>query len=225
MSSILMAYGTGDGQTEKVAEYIETVLASDGHVVTTHDLSGGSTIPAIDETVDAVMVGASVRNRRHQPEVIAFVERNREALAERPSAFFQLSLASAMPFRWAREGAMDYVDALVEQTGWQPDHVALFAGAIMYTRYDFPTRLLFKLVAMVTTGDTDTSRDYEYTDWNEVERFAHEFAEFAEDRIEPPSAGRLGAAVRRTGQAAALAVLGLGVAGIAYWVFGSEEPS
>ncbi|MFB6354044.1 MAG: protoporphyrinogen oxidase, partial [Halobacteriales archaeon] len=36
-------------------------------------------------------------------------------------------------------------------------------------------------IAADATGDTDTSRDYEYTDWDAVERFAASFAELVAD--------------------------------------------
>lgn len=183
MPSFLVIYGTGWGQTAKVARFIDSVLSERGHAVTTVHVSQAPTVSV--EDFDAVLVGASVNNRRHQPEVVAFVEEHREALSERPSAFFQLSFASAVPARWAREGAMDYVDTLVERTGWHPDQIGLFAGAVNYTQYAPLTRTLFKLASMVTTGDTDTSRDYEYTDWEAVERFAIEFADLVETSPEP----------------------------------------
>ncbi|ELZ24801.1 protoporphyrinogen oxidase [Natrinema limicola JCM 13563] len=36
---------------------------------------------------------------------------------------------------------------------------------------------------VAATGDTDTSRDYEYTDWDEVETVAADFAAFVEGRL------------------------------------------
>ncbi len=38
----------------------------------------------------------------------------------------------------------------------------------------YATRFCF--AAVVAGHDTDTSRDYEYTDWEAVDRFAREFA-------------------------------------------------
>jgi menaquinone-dependent protoporphyrinogen oxidase len=35
---------------------------------------------------------------------------------------------------------------------------------------------MMRLIAGAAGGDTDTSRDYEYTDWEAVERFAMDFA-------------------------------------------------
>jgi menaquinone-dependent protoporphyrinogen oxidase len=221
MSSILVAYGTGEGQTAKVAERVGSVLSDRGHDVTTVDVADAAGVDVAD--FDAVLVGSPVNNRRHRPDVYAFVERNREALTSRPAGFFQLSLASVVPWRWAREGAGEFADEFVERTGWQPDRVGLFAGAVRYTQYDRRTRWLFRLVSAVTTGDTDTSRDYEYTDWDAVERFAAEFADLVEAEHErtPPPVERTRRVVaglaRRPAVVLGVVGLGLGLAGAIYW--------
>jgi menaquinone-dependent protoporphyrinogen oxidase len=219
MTSILVAYGSGEGQTAAVAERVGSALEARGYEVTTVDVAGASSDDV--EDFDAVLVGSPVNNRRHRPDVYAFVERHREALSTRPSGFFQLSLASIMPWRWAQEGAQEFVDDLVEETGWQPDRVGLFAGAVKYTQYDRRTRFLFRLVSGVTTGDTDTSRDYEYTDWDAVDRFAVEFAAFVDaerGRTAPPTGRSRGIAGLARRPAVALGVAGLGAVGAVYWM-------
>ena len=205
MPSVLVAYATGEGQSAKVARHVESVLAARGFDVTTRHVSN---VPDV-ESFDAVVLGGPVNNRRHRPELVEFVTAHREALEDRPTGFFQLSMASAMPFRSAREGAMDFVDRLIAETGWRPDQVALLAGAVKYSQYGRFERALFRLVAAVTTGDTDTSRDYEYTDWDEVERFATAFAEHARASIEGEAT--------TTRSRLALGLLGAGLLGAAYW--------
>ena len=49
---------------------------------------------------------------------------------------------------------------------------ARVAGALVYSRYGwFKARMLRRIVAK-NGGDTDMSRDYEYTDWAAIDRFA-----------------------------------------------------
>jgi menaquinone-dependent protoporphyrinogen oxidase len=70
-----------------------------------------------------------------------------------------------------------YVDQFKQQTGWDPAKVALFSGALRYTRYGFVKRRMMKKIAEEKPGSlaTDTSRDYIYTEWDEVERYTEEF--------------------------------------------------
>jgi menaquinone-dependent protoporphyrinogen oxidase len=192
MPSTLVAYGTGEGQTAAVAERVADALAERGHDVTVVDLAadGGSGDGPAVRAFDAVLVASPVRNRRHLPAVTAFVEANRAALAARPTGLVQLSVASALPWRRAREGPTGSVEDLVERTGWRPDRVALVAGALRDREYDPLTRLAFRLVAAVTTGDADASRDYEYTDRDDVDEFGAAFASYVEGYLD----GRSGAA-------------------------------
>ena len=69
-----------------------------------------------------------------------------------------------------------YLDDFVEQTGWTPARATTFAGALQYREYDFATRLLMRLLMRRMHHPTDASRDYDYTDWDAVDRWAHEFA-------------------------------------------------
>ena len=132
---------------------------------------------------DAVLVGASIHLGRPQKRIESFVRDHREALSTLPSGVFQVSLSAAVDDEPHRAEAMGYIDDLIEATGWHPDRVAVFGGALRYSEYGFITRSLMKAIARTATGDTDTSRDYEYTDWEEVRAFAAEFGAFVEAQL------------------------------------------
>jgi menaquinone-dependent protoporphyrinogen oxidase len=177
----LVVYGTGEGQTAKVAGRVVDHLDELGHEAEVYDVDDLPT--DLDVTAyDAVLVGASIHRGRQQKSVRRFVERHRDDLARRPSGFFQVSLSAAVDDETHHTEAMGYVDDLVESTGWHPDRVAVFGGALRYSEYGFITRSLMKAIAKNATGDTDTSRDYEYTDWEEVRAFAAEFAAFVDEQ-------------------------------------------
>jgi len=76
-----------------------------------------------------------------------------------------------------RAQTMRIVERLVAETGWHPQRVELVAGALPYTRYNFLVRFVMRRISRKEGGDTDTSRDYEYTDWAAVDRFAAEFVD------------------------------------------------
>jgi menaquinone-dependent protoporphyrinogen oxidase len=181
MARFLVLFGTGEGQTRTVAERIEATLTARGHEVETVDVDER---PAFDvETFDAVLVGSSIHVGKHHAGIDEFVGTNREALNARPTAFFQVSLSSAVDDPDRRAEAARYVDDLLEESDWRPDRIGLFGGALRYSKYGFLKRLLLKRIARDATGDIDTSQDYEYTDWTEVEAFAEDFAAFVEGRL------------------------------------------
>jgi menaquinone-dependent protoporphyrinogen IX oxidase len=198
MASFLILYGDLHGQTATVADDVRSVLLERGHEPTVRHVADTADVDV--EAFDAVVVGSPVTDRNHLPEVVSFVEANRNALTSRPTAFFQLSLASVVPVPWLRQGA----PAFVERTGWQPDRVGLFAGAVTDTTYGPLIRYLFELVAALTTGDTDTASDSEYTNWDDVEAFTVAFARFVEAETgtrptDPPGQQRTDAPPESTG--------------------------
>jgi menaquinone-dependent protoporphyrinogen oxidase len=182
MASILVCYGTGEGQTAKVADRIGEALTERGHDLTVVDAADRPSDLSVAD-FDAVLVGSSIHMGTQESTVRSFAEDNRDALAARPSGFFQVSLSSATDTEEGRAEAAGYVDSFVEETDWHPDRIGLFGGALRYSKYGFLKRIVMKRIAKEATGDTDTSRDHEYTDWDEVAAFANDFAAFVEGRL------------------------------------------
>jgi menaquinone-dependent protoporphyrinogen oxidase len=180
MVSFLVLYGTGEGQTAKVAARIADGLAERGHDAVTVDAGEGTDGIDLDD-VDAVVVGTSIHYGRSKRSVRRFVAANAERLAAMPTAFFQLSLADASDE--GAEQAAAYVAAFVDGTGWQPDRVGRFGGALRYSKYGFLTRLLMRQIATRRLPDADPSADTEFTDWDEVDAFTADVAAFVEGRL------------------------------------------
>jgi menaquinone-dependent protoporphyrinogen oxidase len=116
---------------------------------------------------DAVIVGSSIHVGKHNKHVLRWVKDHGAALRAVPSAFFQVSLASVSPDDGADE-ARSYVDHLIEETGWHPDFVGMFGGALLYTQYGFVKRAMMKKIAGDHGLETDTHRDVDYTDYEAV---------------------------------------------------------
>lgn len=171
---VLIVYASTHGHTAKIAERIADAMRAAGadvDVQTAHDAAG-----ARPHDYDAVVVGASVHGGHHQREVVAWAEHHRTSLSRLPSAFFSVCLAAAEDTAESREATRGYRDDFEERTGWTPARSATFAGALQYREYDFPTRLVMRLLMHRGQHPTDVSRDYEYTDWAAVDRFAHDLA-------------------------------------------------
>jgi menaquinone-dependent protoporphyrinogen oxidase len=188
MIRVLIPYGTSEGQTARIAEYLADVIRTQGYEAVLADIKRSGT-PKPDG-YDAVIVGASVHMGKHQNCVRDFVRKHRAALERLPSAFFSVSLAAHDDTEEARHEVEGSIEKFVQQTGWRPRKVGLFAGALLYTRYGLFTRWIMKKIARGKgSPDTDTSRDYVYTDWDSVKRFAEEFLEASLSKTYAASGG------------------------------------
>jgi menaquinone-dependent protoporphyrinogen oxidase len=58
-----------------------------------------------------------------------------------------------------------------------PPRVKPVAGALLSTKYNFLIRFVMRRIAKKAGAETDTSRDYEYTDWVALDHFVEEVAE------------------------------------------------
>ena len=170
MANIYIPFGTTEGQSAKIAEFISDVVHAHGHKAQTADIKqAGDDIP---DWFDSVIVGASVHLGKHEDYVRDFVQKNKTTLESLPSALFSVSMAAHSDIM----DAENYVGKFEEETGWRPTQVGLFSGAILYTHYGFIKRLVMKKIASDKGSlDTDTSRDYVYTEWDGVTRFTEDF--------------------------------------------------
>lgn len=168
VARILVLYATIEGHTARIAERVAAALRSHGHLV--------DVLPACAEadllSYEAVVVGASIHYGRHPADLRALLRENRAALAARPGAFFSVSLS-------AKER---YLERFLREVGWRPQATATFAGAVQYSKYGPLKRLVMLVFTMLAGRDTDMSRDYEYTDWDAVDRFSESFAPLADHR-------------------------------------------
>ena len=172
---LLLCYGSSEGQTRTIATRMADLLESRNHDVTLVDVAARPDDLDVG-AYDGVIVGASIHAGSHQPAVTAFVREHVATLNRVPSAFFSVSLTAAHEDPEARKPARDLLEAFLEETGWDADSTLVVAGALKYSQYGRLKRALMRWIAGRASGDTDTSRDYEYTDWSEVESFALEFA-------------------------------------------------
>ena len=168
---ILILYGTTEGHTARIAEYMAEVVRARGHVGDAVDLKRAQ--DGLLDGYDAVIVGGSIHMGKHEDSVRGFVVKNRGALERVPSAFFSVSLAA----HGDMANAEAYVENFEQETGWRPAQVGLFSGALLYRQYGFFKRLMMKKIVSSKPGglSTDTSRDHEYTDWEQVTGFAEDF--------------------------------------------------
>lgn len=168
---VLVIYGSSYGQTQKIAVRIATTLKARGMLVELVDAALHK--PAFPlEQYTAVVVGSSIMAGGHQKTIVRFVQENHSTLNAMPSAFFQVSASAGSVSEKGRLAAERVLERFLSSQAWTPVLSASIAGAINYTRYNFLLRWYMKRAAAMNGGSTDTSRDHELTNWEQVDRFA-----------------------------------------------------
>jgi menaquinone-dependent protoporphyrinogen oxidase len=172
---ILIVYGTSEGQTRKVATFLADRFSGQSHAV---QLVDAADVPkSLDPaTYDAIIVAARVHASTYPRSVRRFVKRHRAALEARPSAFVSVSMLAAMKTAKTEAAIAGYVDRFIKATGWQPAHIHQAAGGRPYTRHNALGRWILGRIDSKAWGKpVDTSRDYEWTDWEALRAFADAF--------------------------------------------------
>ena len=175
MPRILILYASTHGHTARIAARIAATLEDDGATVDLNQLDGKKSRPAPPD-YDAVILGASIHAGHHQRALVKWAKQHHTALGLIPSAFFSVCLTAAEDTEESSAATRRYLDDFVEHTGWMPGRSATFAGAVQYREYGVATRALMRLLMRRMHHPTDASQDYDYTDWDAVEHWAHEFA-------------------------------------------------
>lgn len=185
MKPFVVLYATREGQTRRIAEHVAELLAARGHAAKLRDVRdiGEQREPFEMGLYRGAILAASVHTGKHEPEMIAFVKRHRAELDAMPTAFLSVSLAAAgaadtehSPVARAKAArdCWSVVEKLVAETGWRPGRVEHVAGALAYSKYNFLVRFVMKRIAKSESMPTDTSRDYEMTDWKALDLFVDE---------------------------------------------------
>ena len=175
---ILVLYATVEGQTRKIAETIAARLEGRGHQVVLADARQvGYADPGWGQ---AAILCAPVHIGQYPTPFVHFVRNWKDVLNSTPSAFVSVSLASASDQAEERTEAEAFPKKLAAATGWEPVFVYNCAGALRYSQYDFFKQWMMKRISAAEHRPTDTSKDYEYTDWRALEAFIDGFAAEAE---------------------------------------------
>lgn len=179
MKPILLLYATREGQTKRIAEHIASTIRAQGRESQLADVA--EQVQEFDlQAYGAVILAASVHMGKHEPEMVRFVETHRHALEQLPTVFLSTSMTeAAAELESNPEAVRDRAHAEAERaideffaaTGFRANSHKAVAGALRYTQYNWLVRLVMKHISKTEGVSTDTSRDHEYTDWVDLDRF------------------------------------------------------
>ena len=166
MTKTLIIYSSTGGQTTKICnELIDKNSKNDAKLCSLND--------AIKEDLNIykkIIIGASIRYGKHNPSVLTFVKKNINILNKTKTAFFSVNVVARKKEK-NTPSTNPYVIKFMKQTDWKPTNVGVFAGKVDYPSYRFFDKYIIKFIMWLTKGPTDVSQSYEFTDWNEVEKF------------------------------------------------------
>ncbi len=172
MAKALFLYSSREGQTKKIFSHIQTDLSEyDCELLDLH------TIDKVDfSQYERVLIGASIRYGHLNKKLYQFIERNLSSLQQSKVAFFCVNLTARKEDQGkdTPEGSA-YIKTFLKKSPWQPQLIGVFAGALYYPRYNWLDRTMIKFIMSMTGGETDTSKEVEYTNWEKVTLFANKF--------------------------------------------------
>lgn len=172
--TVLIAYGTIEGQTGKIAKFAADVakeLGQEVQLVDTAKMDG----PLMLDGVTHVILAASVHERRHPRDFEAAVAAQRAELEERKTLMISVSMKVA--FAEGQEDAEDYLKEMLMRTGLTPSDTALVAGAVRPSSYDYFQSEIVRHVVLSGQDVDPADGVSEFTDWDALRNKVTEFLE------------------------------------------------
>ena len=174
MSESLIIYSSTDGHTKTICLEILNSLKSTDLVeiislekVETFDLN----------KYEKIIIGASIRYGRHNKKVLDFIIKNKNILDLKKTAFFSVNVVARKEEKSTPE-TNPYVLNFLKKTNWKPNKLSVFAGKVDYPNYNFINKIVIRFIMMITKGPTDINNSYEFTNWENVRKFAKELEKF-----------------------------------------------
>tara|TARA_B100001121_G_scaffold181423_1_gene158257 strand:- start:3019 stop:3537 length:519 start_codon:yes stop_codon:yes gene_type:complete len=168
MRSIII-YSTTDGHTKKICDFINSNSSKNNFEVLSINKISNLDI----EKYELIVLGASIRYGKHSPLVFKFVKNYKKILDEKKNAFFSVNVVARKPEKSSPE-TNPYIKKFLKKTNWVPKKIGVFAGKVDYPNYNFINKLVIRFIMYITKGPTDISRSYEFTNWNNIKKFAQE---------------------------------------------------
>ena len=160
----IFIYSTSNGQSLKICNAInknKESLIIDIDKIKTVELN----------KFDQIIIGASVKYGDHNKKIYDFIKNNKILLETKKTGFFSVN-ATERKSEKNKPETNPYVIKFLKKTNWTPDNIGVFAGKIDFPNYNFLEKYIIKVIMWITNGPTDTSKTFEFTDWEDVKKFS-----------------------------------------------------
>ncbi len=165
----LILYSSTDGHTKKICDFINANTTKNNFEI----LSINNVLDFDLEKYELIVLGASIRYGKHKVEVLKFVNRNLETLNRKKNAFFSVNVVARKPEKNSPD-TNPYIKKFLKKTKWIPKKLGVFAGKVDYPKYNFFNRLIIRFIMLITKGPTDITKSYEFTNWDDIKKFAQD---------------------------------------------------
>lgn len=176
----LIIYASVDGQTHKIAQAIAAEIKNQNQ---NRNQTQSAVVDLVALTAaeqqdlaqyDQIIIGASIRYGHFNKALEPYITRHAALLNAKKTAFYSVNLTARKADKNTPE-TNAYTRKLLQRIDWRPTQSAVFAGALRYPQYRFFDRFMIRLIMKITGGETDTTKEIEYTDWAKVAEFARRF--------------------------------------------------
>ena len=159
---IAVIFESLEGQTKKIAAFVEDRLQKAGHDVQLFDAADRNASLELDQ-VEKVVLAAPVHERRHPKEFEVLLAAESEALNALPTMMLSVSLKASL--KEGMDEAQEYVTEMSMRCGVSFDREVLVAGAVRTESYGyFESQIIHNVVLDGVAVDlVDGVR--EFTDW------------------------------------------------------------
>ena len=168
-SRLIILYSTVDGHTKNICEYIKDKLSGSKKIlITSIEDSNDISLSEFDE----ILIGASVRYGYHRKNLYSFINKNKEILKNKKTAFFSLNLTAR---KEEKNTALTnpYVIKFLKKLDWEPTIKDVFAGRLDYPNLDLINKAAILFIMLITNGPKDVRKTYELTDWKRVDKLVN----------------------------------------------------
>ena len=165
----LIAYGTRYGSTTGIAEKIKSVL--ENHEIEV-DLVNLGKERVRDLDYDLIVVGSGIQVGKWTKESLRFIEKNGAEIKQKKHALFATS-GLARDKSKQDEFTEQYLNQIAEKYGLHPVSLGLFVGSFDMSKYNFPVKLLMKVMTKDLEEDGyDLKKPVDLREWDQIEDWA-----------------------------------------------------
>ena len=170
MFEYLIIYSSTDGHTKTICETIKNHLKNKELVKI---VSLKEAFASDLSKFNKIILGASIRYGRHIKDASNFIKKNKKILDLKKTAFFSVNVVARKSEK-SLPNNNPYLLKFLNKTKWKPNKVGVFAGKVDYPKYNIINKNVIRLIMMMTKGPTNVNNSYEFTNWENVKKFAEE---------------------------------------------------